>query len=127
MSLRGTGVLIIVIEGDVGAEEGQSVDEHADVDYGNEIFYSGYDNDVDGDENEVEDEDGGDLVFSASLPVLQVLLCVYLMFREVRKYLTLKVVMLPCAGTADSYLWLVGNGGMGYNYNYYYYHSSIPY
>ena len=26
----------------------------------------------------------------------------------------------------NTYLWLVGNGGMGY-YNYYYYHSSIPY
>ena len=32
-----------------------------------------------------------------------------------------------CTELLETYLWLVGNGGMGYNYNYYYYHSSIPY
>ncbi|CAE7946994.1 unnamed protein product, partial [Symbiodinium sp. KB8] len=96
-------MLLRVMDGDAGAEEGQPIDEHADdVDYGHAAFYSGYDDDLDGDEAEVEDEDDGDVGFSASLPVLQVLLCVYLMFREVRKYLTLKVVMLPCAGTADA-------------------------
>ena len=41
-----------------------------------------------------------------------------------------RVVSLPPYSEvppSQTYLWLVGNGGMGYNYNYYYYHSSIPY
>ena len=48
--------------------------------------------------------------------------------------------MNPRDDDQQTYLWLVGNGGMGYDYNYYfyyyyynyyyyyyYYHSSIPY